>query len=259
MVYKKTSGKPIKGWVIIVHGLGEHCGRHNRLMEMLTEKGFSVIAFDWPGHGKSEGKKGHGTIEDGLSIIHELIEEINDKPFLIGYSLGGLTVIRYAELHPNNVKGAIASAPALAPPQRISPLVARMAKSLGLIVPFLSINNTIKPKDISRNKKAVTCYANDPLVHDRLSLGLARSYLLHMEMAHRDAERIMAPLLILTGTSDVLAPPSGSYKFMQKLNTKDKKLQEFEGAYHEIFEDPEWADKFHETILQWLYEHTKPI
>ena len=178
---------------------------------------------------------------------------------MIGYSLGGLAVIRYAEIYPNNVRGVVASAPALAPPKRVSPLVALIAKSVGLVLPFISINNTLKPEEISRNKKAVTCYAEDPLVHDRLSLKLARSYLLNIDMAHQDAKNITAPMFILSGTADVLAPPNASHKFMQELRTDDKKMQEFAGAYHEIFEDEEWADEFHKSILYWLNEHVKPV
>ncbi|WP_367883766.1 alpha/beta hydrolase [Thermococcus peptonophilus] len=59
---------------------------------------FAVYTFDWPGHGKSRGKRGgHTSVEEAMEIIDSIIEELCEKPFLFGHSLGGLTVIRYAE------------------------------------------------------------------------------------------------------------------------------------------------------------------
>ena len=97
MTYKARYGNPDKGWVVLVHGLGEHSGRYRKLISMLNFAGFAVYTFDWPGHGKSGGKRGHTTVEEAMEIIDSIIEEIGDKPFIVGHSLGGLTVIRYAE------------------------------------------------------------------------------------------------------------------------------------------------------------------
>ncbi|MHA1280674.1 MAG: alpha/beta fold hydrolase, partial [Candidatus Helarchaeota archaeon] len=55
MIYKTKFGKAENGWVIIVHGLGEHCGRYEKLIKVLNDEGFAVYTFDWPGHGKSGG------------------------------------------------------------------------------------------------------------------------------------------------------------------------------------------------------------
>ncbi|ACS89717.1 MAG: Lysophospholipase, alpha/beta hydrolase superfamily [Thermococcus sibiricus] len=53
MIYRAKFGTPEKGWVVLVHGLGEHSGRYGKLIKMLNEQGFAVYTFDWPGHGKS--------------------------------------------------------------------------------------------------------------------------------------------------------------------------------------------------------------
>ena len=57
MIYKKQIGEPNKGSVILVHGLGEHSKRYEKLIQMLSKKGYAAHFFDWPGHGKSSGKK----------------------------------------------------------------------------------------------------------------------------------------------------------------------------------------------------------
>lgn len=82
---------------------------------MLNEAGFAVYTFDWPGHGKSPGKRGHTSVEEAMEIIDSIIKELGEKPFLFGHSLGGLTVIRYAETRPDKIRGGVvASSPALA-------------------------------------------------------------------------------------------------------------------------------------------------
>ena len=256
-VYKARFGTPKRGWVVLVHGLGEHSGRYGKLIEMLNDAGFGVYTFDWPGHGKSPGKRGHTTVEQAMEIIDSIIEEISENVFLFGHSLGGLTVIRYAETRPDKIKGVVASSPALAKSPETLGFMVALAKILGRIAPGLTLSNGIKPELLSRNPEAVKAYVEDPLVHDRISTKLGRSIFENMELAHREAGKIKAPVLLLVGTGDVVTPPEGSRRLFEELKVEDKTLKEFPGAYHEIFEDPEWGEEFHKTIVEWLVAHSE--
>ena len=256
-VYKVKFGEPELGWVVLVHGLGEHSGRYGRLIRELNEAGFAVYAFDWPGHGKSPGKRGHTSVEEAMEIIDSIIEELGEKPFLFGHSLGGLTVIRYGETRPDKIRGVIASSPALAKSPETPGFMVALAKFLGRVAPGLVLSNGIRPELLSRNRDAVRRYVEDPLVHDRISAKLGRSIFVNMELAHREAERIRVPVLLLVGTADIITPPEGARKLFKRLKVEDKTLREFEGAYHEIFEDPEWADEFHRAIVEWLVERVR--
>ncbi|WP_297421785.1 alpha/beta hydrolase [Thermococcus sp.] len=256
-VYKSKSGTPERGWVVLVHGLGEHSGRYEKLIEMLNGAGFAVYVFDWPGHGRSPGKRGHATVEQAMEIIDSIIEEISENVFLFGHSLGGLTVIRYAETRPGKIRGVVASSPALAKSPETLGFMVTLAKFLGRIAPGLTLSNGIKPELLSRNPEAVKAYVEDPLVHDRISTKLGRSIFENMELAHREAERITSPVLILIGTGDVITPPEGSRRLFEGLTVTDKTLREFPGAYHEIFEDPEWGEEFHKAIVKWLTTHSR--
>ncbi|NJE76849.1 alpha/beta hydrolase [Thermococcus sp. ES12] len=254
-VYKARFGEPKLGWVILVHGLGEHSGRYDRLISMLNEAGFAVYTFDWPGHGKSPGKRGHTSVEEAMEIIDSIIGEIGEKPFLFGHSLGGLTVIRYAETRPDKIRGVIASSPALARSPKTPSFMVALAKFLGKVAPGITLSNGLDPNLLSRNPEAVKRYISDPLVHDRISAKLGRSIFENMELAHREAGKIRVPVLLLVGTGDVITPPEGARRLFEGLVVEDKALREFNGAYHEIFEDPEWADEFHRTIVEWFVAH----
>lgn len=251
-VYRARFGEPKLGWVVLVHGLGEHSGRYEKLIKMLNDAGFAVHTFDWPGHGRSGGKRGHATVEQAMKIIDEIAGEIEEKPFLFGHSLGGLTVIRYAETRPDSIRGVVASSPALARSPKTPGFMVWLAKVLGTVAPGITMSNGLDPGLLSRNPEAVERYISDPLVHDRISAALGKSVFDNMEKAHREAERIRVPVLILVGTGDLITPPEGARRLFEKLGVEDKTLKEFEGAYHEIFEDPEWGDEFHRTIVEWI-------
>jgi len=255
MIFKRQVGEPNNGWVVLVHGLGEHCGRYDDFMQLLADSGFSVYAFDWAGHGRSEGKQGHATVEDTFATIDDIIGDIGEKPFLFGHSLGGLTVIRYAERYPERARGVIASSPMLARRSAVSRFSVALSKLLGSIIPSLTVHNGIDPSDISRSEDAVQAYRDDPLVHHRTSVALAKSMFTHMDAAHRDAERVMVPVLLLAGTADVLVPPRGARRFMEELAVEDKQLKTFEGAYHEICDDPEWGKMYRDGVVRWLLAH----
>lgn len=256
MIYKAKFGSPERGGIVLVHGLGEHSGRYEKLINMLAGEGFAVYTFDWPGHGRSEGKRGHATIEQAMEIIDEIIEEIGEKPFLFGHSLGGLTIIRYAQTRPDRIRGVIASSPALARSSKTPVFMVVLAKILGAIAQSLTLSNGIDPNLLSRNKEAIRKYVEDELVHDKISAALGRSLFENMEKAHKGAEKIKVPILILVGTEDIITPSEGARKLFEKLTVGDKTLKEFEGAYHEIFEDPEGREEFHKMIIEWLRKHS---
>lgn len=256
-VYKAKFGTPERGWIILVHGLGEHSGRYGKLISMLNDAGFAVYTFDWPGHGKSPGKRGHTSVEEAMEIIDSIIDEIGEKPFLFGHSLGGLTVIRYAETRPDKIRGVVASSPALSRSPKTPSFMVALAKVLGRIAPGLSLSNGLDPGLISRNPEAVKRYIEDPLVHDRISGKLGMSIFDNMDRAHKEAGRIKVPVLLLVGTGDLITPPEGSKKLLEELKVEDREIREFEGAYHEIFEDPEWSEEFHRVIVEWFIEHSE--
>ncbi|MBC77901.1 MAG: hypothetical protein CME64_17980 [Halobacteriovoraceae bacterium] len=44
------NGSPV--WIIVTHGLGEHCSRHSHFFKMFSQN-FSVCLYDLRGHGNS--------------------------------------------------------------------------------------------------------------------------------------------------------------------------------------------------------------
>ncbi|MFW5952956.1 MAG: alpha/beta hydrolase [Candidatus Natronoplasma sp.] len=254
MIYTQEFGEATKGHVILVHGLGEHFRRHYRLIKRLKDEGFKVHAFDWPGHGKSLGKRGHARIEETLEIIDKMIKDIEDKPFLFGHSLGGLTVLRYAEENPEKVKGIVASSPALESGEDISTIAEKMISFLSYLFPKKTLSDSIDIDKVTRSGKALKKYEEDDLVQNEISFALARDLFHNMKKAHEEKKKLNVPSLILVGTEDEITPMVGGEKFVTGL--ENVKLKKFEGAFHEIFNDPEHKEEFHQIILSWLKDQS---
>ena len=89
----KNNGK--EKCLIVTHGIGEHCGRHQYLNEVLGNQ-FNIFYYDLRGHGKSDGKsawvENFEQFYDDLFEIYQHIKEnfSEQKISLFGHSMGGL-------------------------------------------------------------------------------------------------------------------------------------------------------------------------
>ena len=253
MVHTQKFGEPVNGHIVIVHGIGEHYRRHHRLISKVKESGYKVHTFDWLGHGKSDGPRGHARIEETMKIIDNIIEDIDEKPFLYGHSLGGLTVLRYVEENPDKIKSVISSSPALKRSEDLSIITIKLVSLLSKLFPKKIISNSVDVEDVTRSKEDRKKYKKDDMVHDKVSLALTKDIFRNIDKAHERKDEIDPPLLMLVGTEDKICPIEGAEKlFSDFQQNEDKKIKRFEGAYHEIFNDPEWEEDFHDEIIRWI-------
>lgn len=72
--------------VLLVHGWGGHAGRLTRFVDPLLAAGFSVIAFDAPGHGRSSGYR--SSLPDFVTAIDFLARECGPLAGVAGHSMG---------------------------------------------------------------------------------------------------------------------------------------------------------------------------
>ena len=68
---------PLRGVVIIVHGLGEHAGRYERVAEHLNAWGFAVRGYDQCGHGESGGAR--GSLPTDTRLLDDLADIIDSS------------------------------------------------------------------------------------------------------------------------------------------------------------------------------------
>jgi len=245
-----------KAVVCLVHGLGEHVSRYAHVAEAFGKEGFILFGADLRGHGRSGGSRGHiSSIEDFMQDIDVLLEQARARypglPLLLyGHSLGGIQVLHYGLIRKPNVKGVIATSSGLhtALEQQSSKIA--MAKILGSLIPKVAIPSGLDAKTISRDQTVVQAYMNDPLVHDKISLGFGKVMIGVTTWTLAHAGEFSLPLLLMHGKADTLAFPSSSTEFAAPLKEKCT-LVLWEDAYHELHNEPE-KDEVFKTMTLWM-------
>ncbi len=248
--------KPL-GTVLLVHGLGEHAGRYGELAAHLHQWGFAVRAYDQQGHGQSEGARGDmlraGSLQADLCRV---IDDTRQRPalantplILLGHSMGGLVVARTLAERLRPVDAAVLSSPALgAFPNFFQKM---LLASLPRVLPHLRVDNGLKTEFVARDPDVVKAYKADPMVHRRISAGLAAWILTQGDQTLRDAPQWQVPTLLLYAGQDKLVNAQASAYFAQSAPADVVQAQCFEAMYHEIFNDLYRAQVF-TALKRWL-------
>ena len=245
-----------KAVVCLVHGLGEHSARYSHVAEALVKSGYILFGADIRGHGRSSGLRGHTPSDDAILKDIDLLLENAQKRFpkipilLYGNSLGGIFVLYYGLKRKPAIKGIIATSAAMHTALENQPAKILASKILGSLVPKLSMPSGLDTNALSQDPKVLQEYVNDPLVHDKVTVGfgkivlsMSRYILLH------DAE-LSVPILLMHGKEDAIAFPSGSIEVAAQLPEKSK-LVLFEGARHELHNEPV-KNEVSKTMINWL-------
>lgn len=250
------AAKPL-GTVLLVHGLGEHAGRYGELAANLHQWGFAVRAYDQQGHGQSDGARGDllrpGSLQADLCRV---IDDTRQQPslmgsplILLGHSMGGLVVARTLAEQLRPVDAAVLSSPALG---AFPTLFQKMLlATLPRVVPHLRVDNGLKTELVARDPDVVKAYQADPMVHRRISTGLAAWILNNGTQTLEDAAQWSVPTLLLYAGQDKLVNAQASADFAQAAPLAVVQAQCFEGMYHEIFNDLYRAQVF-TALKRWL-------
>jgi alpha-beta hydrolase superfamily lysophospholipase len=245
-----------KAVVCLIHGLGEHSGRYAHVAEAFNKAGYGMLAFDLRGHGKSEGPRGHSPsseafLDDIEGLLAEAGKRYPGKPrFLYGHSLGGALVLFTTLRRKPQIAGVIATGAGLHTPLIEQKLKVSFANAMAAVLPRMTLSTGLNPELISRDPQVVQAYLNDPLVHYKASLAMARSTIQAILWTMDHAAEMKVPLLLMHGTGDQLTYPSGSQEFARQVPGSCW-LRLWDGLYHEIHNEPEKEQVIAEAI-RWM-------
>lgn len=254
----------LRGVVCVVHGLGEHIGRYELVAQSLNEAGWAVVGYDQRGHGKSEGARGAISQDDDL--LHDLAAVIDAIKFsypahrlvILGHSLGGLVVARFAAAHAHPAEDltwrrtidlCVLSSPALK--IALSRIQRFLLNSVGRLAPNLAVANGLNPAWISSDAAVVNAYVNDPLVHNRVTGRLTRFMLESAKTVHQRACGWTTPTLLLYSGADRCVCPEGSRQFASLVPASLIRSIEYQQMAHEVFNEPDRAMVFNH-LHGWL-------
>lgn len=241
-----------KAVIVMVHGASEHHGRYKWLIEMWRAEHINVVMGDLPGQGTSTRRRGHiDSFDEYINTVESWVKEAGQYGLpvvLLGHSMGGLVVIRTLQEKQLLIDAVILSSPCLGivepPPKGLE----WVSKGLNYIVPSLRLSSHLDPGIATRNKEIQERDENDSLYVRKVSIRWYRELVKAMKLAYQNHNKFPnVPVLLLQGGADKIVDKVIVKEWFDKLDVHAKMFKEWDGLYHEVFNEPERENVFHLT------------
>ncbi len=267
----KSGAVPDRGTVVIAHGFGEYTGRYGHLIRALNGRGYTVVAPDLRGHGRSEGTRFRiGRFDDFVDDLEQIIDVARETaarrgagdrpPFLFGHSMGGLIATRYVLSAPDqgDLSGLVLSSPAL----RLTPDLPAPAywlmSALSRVLPRLPVRRGLSDQ-LSHDPEVARRWAMDPVLNQG-PVPLQMAY--QMGAAGRDArrqlDRITLPTLLIYAGADTIVDPAGSELLARRSRSTDLTVRPMPDLMHETFNEPA-GPEIVAGVIDWLDERADRV
>jgi acylglycerol lipase len=241
--------------IMLVHGLGDHILSFQHLAYYFNCEDIGVVGIDLRGHGKSEGRRGGASYHDLLMDVNELVKYTKKlypciPKIFYGHHLGASLVMNYSIRHSASANGIIATSPWIKSYYSPPSLIQIGAALISRMYPSFTISNGISNKYLSKDSSLVLRRIEDPLVHQKISLRLLREANAAGEVILKNKHKFNIPILIMHGTSDKITSWHASAKFSKYTNKKNTTFKSWEGAYHDLHNEPD-KEMIFDYILHW--------
>ena len=247
-----------RGVVVIVPGFNAHSGYYSWVAEQFTAEALAVYAVDLRGRGKSDGERFYvEKFQDYVDDVSALVNRAKSREaglpvYLLGHSAGGVVSCLYALENQSQLDGLICESFAFQVPAPDFALA--VFKGLSHVAPHAHVLH-LKNEDFSRDPNIVRAMNDDPLIANETQPTKTLAEMVRAdERLEKEFPRIKLPVLILHGTSDKAAKPSGSQLFYDTVGSTDKTLKFYEGGYHDLLNDTD-KQRVMSDIRVWINAH----
>jgi alpha-beta hydrolase superfamily lysophospholipase len=243
--------------VVFHHGLGDHVRRFTPLAGRLAGAGFNVVAVDRPGHGLSQGRRGHCPLPWALDVVDASVRYARDRfggpVILLGDSLGGITlwysltrgldadaVLCHCIAHPEvDVDSSM---------RWKRPLMTALGKIAAKApVPVRRIADydhvALEPRT-----QAAFDSERDEVFNFRVTAGSAASYFNFRP--DRPWSRIETPVAVWIGAEDRLVTPEFTRRAYEREHPPGATYSELPGQGHQVFLDH--LDQSFPRLIDWI-------
>ncbi len=247
--------------IVFVHGMYMNplCWEH--WVDYFQAKGYKCLAPAWPDRDQPietlrkmhpDPQLGKLTLSDVLERITDTIKALDEKPILIGHSMGGLAVQLLLQRDLAAAGVALDSAP---PVGVFSTKWSFLKANWPHITPFVSLSS---PIEMSFERFQYTFVNTLPLAEqraafERYAVPESRRVPREAMTARVDFKKTHPPLLLIAGSADNLIPASLSRsnhaKYRQSPSVTD--FKEFAGRTHFIVGQKGW-EEVAGFVLAWL-------
>ncbi len=260
----RLSGRPpggdtSRGSVLVLHGWGDNLSCHHRAMDLFGARGYRVEGFDWPGNGKSAGRRGDAPgVLAAVELMHEVIASLDEPPVAVyAHSTGGFLFFAYLRRYGIGfpLRWVWLSSPLINPLHNQPWWKRVVADFLATFLPGLTIPTGVTPS---------LCYHGsdlEPIVHPRhfqnchalISLRFARDLLEWRTRVQRAVVRLRDPVrfLLTQGDEDHVCHPRYAWELFHRVPAKEKTLLVMDRIRHEPLREPDNA-RFLGAVRSWL-------
>jgi alpha-beta hydrolase superfamily lysophospholipase len=243
--------------VVIVPGFNAHSGYYSWVAEQLTGDALAVYAVDLRGRGRSDGERFYvEKFQDYVDDVSALVNRARSREaglpvYLLGHSAGGVVSCLYAIENQSKLAGLICESFAFQVPAPDFALA--VFKGLSHVAPHAHVLH-LKNEDFSRDPKVVQTMNEDPLIaHETQPTQTLAELVRADERLKAEFPRITLPVMILHGTADKAARPSGSQLFYDTAGSSDKTLTLYDGGFHDLLNDTD-RQTVMSDVRRWITE-----
>jgi 3-oxoadipate enol-lactonase len=208
--------------VICVHGLGGSSNTFTPLMPALVRH--RVVRIDLPGSGRSWRAEGPLSMARYADLVQSVCARLNvTRAHFVGHSMGNIVLLHVAVAAPKLVASLALFGPLIAPPDAARTAIrARGEKAnadgaAGMHEITLALLNASISADTRARQPLAVAFVRESLMRQDPD-GYARSCFALADAVAAAVEGIEAPVLLVTGDEDAVAPPQAVRSMAEKLH-----------------------------------------
>jgi len=207
--------------VVCVHGLGGSSNTFTPLMPAMARH--RVVRVDLPGSGRSQRAEGGLTIERYVATTLDVCDRLKvTRAHWVGHSMGNIVLQHIAAAHPRRVASLAMFGPLITPPDAARTAIkARAAKAREGAAGMQEIAQALLQTSISADTRErlpiAVAYVRESLMRQDGD-AYARSCEALAEAQPAAVDQIEAPVLLVTGDEDGVAPPQAVRAMADRLH-----------------------------------------
>ncbi len=252
---------PIKGRVVVLHGVQSHSGWYLSLGRSLAAAGYQASFPDRRGSGPNVRERGH--TPSGRRLVRDIAEWLPplraEQPVLpivlAGISWGAKLVLIAAARHPELVDSIALICPGLLP--RVG--VSRKEK---FQIAWAAVTNRRRmfpiplsdPALFTANPEAQAFIAGDPHGLRQATAGLLAASFFIDRRVQRLPRRVRQPALLMLAGQDQIVDNRRTLAYFQKLATADRQVIEYPDGHHTLEFDPD-PTRYARDLIGWIERH----
>lgn len=243
--------------LILAPGTGSYGRYYREFCSKLQEKGFTIVALDFMGHGRSGGKRGVFTMAELIENISTAISYITDKYTgnigLIGTSQGG-EIAFYTALKDERVKSVVCHNILLSSEFSLNLKVKLLKSPICSIIPnfYFPLEKAFNWENAYKDPEFLDKKRNDPFAVWYYKFKSYRSVFTYKP--EKPIDGMTTPVLIAVGEYDQLVSSKHCKKVYDRLKCP-KDFYLMQDAGHQLLID--YADRFVPVVETWFKKSLK--